>query len=81
MKKLILAVMLVVLTVCLCACNKQIIDTTYRFDKAQIMLPDGTIVSGNVQSWKDFEDGEQLQIKIDGITYLVHSENVVMIND
>lgn len=81
MKKIALAVLLLVLAVSLCACNMQIVDTTFKFDRAQILLPDGTLVSGNVQSWKDFEDGEQLQIKIDGVTYLVHSENVVMISE
>jgi len=59
--------------------NKQIFDTTYRFDRAIISLPDGTIVDGEVQSWTDFEDGDQLQIKIDGVTYLVHSSDVALI--
>ena len=29
----------------------------------------------------DFEDGDQLQIRIDGKTYLVHSSNVVLISN
>ncbi len=59
--------------------NKQLFDTTYRFDRAIISLPDGTIVDGKVQSWTDFEDGDQLQIKIDGVIYLVHSSDVALI--
>jgi len=61
--------------------NRQIFDTTYRFEKAIISLPDGTVVSGKVDSWRDYEDGDQIQVKIDGTTYLVHSSNIVLIND
>ena len=49
--------------------------------RAMIRLPDGSVVDGAVESWRDFEDGDQLQIKIDGVTYLVHSTNVALIND
>ena len=59
--------------------NMQIIDTTYTFDRAIIRLPNGEIIEGQVESWADFEDGDQLQIKIDGVTYLVHSQNVALI--
>ena len=64
-----------------CGCNKQVFDTTYTFDKAIISLPNGDIIEGEVQSWKDFDDGDQIQVVIDGKTYLVHSSQVVMIND
>lgn len=60
--------------------NYQLFDTTYTYDKAIIKLPDGEVVKGKVESWKDYEDGDQLQIKIDGKTYLVHSTNCVLIN-
>lgn len=63
----------------LAGCNKQIIDTTYKFDRAIIRLADDTVISGAVQAWKDYEDGEQIQIKIDGVTYLVHASNITMI--
>ena len=58
--------------------NQQLIDTTYRFDRAIISLPNGEIIDGKVQSWKDY-DGDQLQVKINGKTYLVHSEDVALI--
>ena len=41
----------------------------------------GEVVEGKVSSWTDFEDGDQIQVKIDGKTYLVHSSNVVLISD
>jgi major membrane immunogen (membrane-anchored lipoprotein) len=63
----------------LTGCNKQVFDTTYSYDKAIISLPDGTVISGEVQSWTDFSDGDQIQVKINGKQYLVHSEDIVLI--
>ena len=59
--------------------NKQIIDLTYAYDYAIVLMPDGSVVKGKVQSWTDFEDGDQIQVKIDGKVYLTHSMNVVLI--
>ena len=77
MKK-VFAVILLLVVMCMCGCNKQIIDTTWKYDKAIIQLPDGTIVDGKVDSWKDF-DGDQIQVKIGGVSYLVHSEDIALI--
>ena len=41
----------------------------------------GEIVEGKVSSWTDFEDGDQIQVKINGKSYLVHSSNIVLISD
>lgn len=78
MKKLIL---IIVTLFALTGCNRQIIDTTFSFDKAIIRLPNGEVVEGKVQSWTDYVDGEQIQVKIDSKTYLVHAENICLINE
>lgn len=78
MKKIICALLISVSLFCFSGCNRQIIDTTYNYTKAIVSLPDGTLVSGKVDSWKDY-DGDQIQVKIDGVTYLVHSVNAVLI--
>ena len=80
MKKKLLLVAVIGLLVSGCG-NRQILDTTYTFDNAIILLPDGEIVEGKVESWIDFEDGDQIQVKISGKTYLVHSENAVLIKN
>ena len=80
-KKVMVAIMLVATVVGLTACNQQIFDTTYTYDRAIISLPNGEIVEGKVTSWTDFEDGDQIQVKIDGKTYLVHSVNIVLISE
>ena len=80
MKKKLLA-LAVICTLLLTGCNYQMVDTTYKYDRAIISLPNGEVIEGTVDSWMDFEDGDQLQIKIDGKTYLVHSSNVVLISE
>lgn len=83
MKKMItilLALVLVAGMMILAGCNKQMVDLTYSYEYAIIGLPNGEVVEGKVSSWTDFEDGDQIQVKIDGKTYLVHSSNVVLIS-
>ena len=80
MKKLFAMFMAVILVCSMSGCNKQLIDTTYYFDKAIVYMPNGEIVEGKVNSWKDY-DGDQIQVKINGKTYLVHSSNVVLISE
>ena len=60
-------------------CNKDLIDTVYSYDYAIIELPNGQVISGNVTSWRDYDDGDQLQITINGTTYLVDSSRCVLI--
>lgn len=82
MKKKIYALIAIciICTICFTGCgNKDIWDTVYTFDYAYISMPDGSVIEGQVDSWRDYEDGDQLQIKIDGITYLVHSTNVTLL--
>ena len=83
MKKIIallLAVIALLSALILSGCNKQMVDLTYSYEYAIIGLPNGEVVEGKVSSWTDYEDGDQLQVKIDGKTYLVHSSNVVLIS-
>lgn len=80
-KRLIAMVAALVLCFALTGCNKQVVDTTFSFDRAIISLPNGEVITGKVQSWKDYEDGDQIQVKIHGVTYLVHSSNAALISD
>ena len=82
MKKILCVCALMVgMVVSMCGCNKQIIDLNYKFNYAYIQLQDGTVIQGEVDSWTDYEDGDQLQIKMGGKTYLVHSMNCTLIYD
>lgn len=77
---IILLLLTILVTTTSCG-NRQVFDTTYTFNKAIIGMPDGSVIEGKVQSWKDYEDGDQIQVKIDGKTYLVHSSNIVLIKE
>lgn len=61
------------------ACNKNVFDFTYNYDYAYIKLQNGEVIEGHVSSWADYEDGDQLQITIDGVTYLVHASNCTLV--
>ena len=80
-KKLIVVTVLCAMLFILTGCNKDMFDTVYGYDRAIIKLPNGDIVEGKVTSWTDYEDGDQIQVKIDGKTYLVHSMNVTLISE
>ena len=41
---------------------------------------DGSVVEGEVESWRDYDDGDQLQVTINGVTYLTHASNVVLMD-
>lgn len=86
MKKTVISILSVVLVLVVSAallagCNKQMMDLTYSYNRAILSLPNGEVVEGKVSSWTDFEDGDQIQVKIEGKTYLVHSSNIVLISD
>lgn len=51
---LVVAMMLMFLT----GCNRQVIDTTFSYDNAILALPDGSVISGKIESWKDYDDGD-----------------------
>ena len=78
---LLLAVIVILGAMVLAGCNKQMVDLTYSYEYAIIGLPNGEVVEGKVSSWTDFEEGDQIQVKINGKTYLVHSSNVVLISN
>lgn len=81
MKKVLAILITLLMVATMSGCNKQIFDMTYSFDKAIISLPNGEIIEGRIDSWTDYEDGDQIQVKINGVTYLVHSADIVLIKE
>mgnify|MGYP007066974737 FL=1 len=81
MKKILIGVLLTGIMF-LSSCNgynKELFDTIYKYDTAILSLPDGRVINGMVESWTDYDDGDQIQVKINGDTYLVHASNIVLI--
>lgn len=84
MKKLfaLILTIIIIMVIAMTGCgNRQVFDTTYTFERAIVSLPNGEVIEGKVTSWKDYDDGDQIQVKIDGKTYLVHSSNIVLISE
>lgn len=77
---LLLIMAVVVLVLMATACNYQVVDLQYSFDYAYIKLPNGDIIEGHVDNWRDYEDGEQIQVTIGGVTYLTNSYNCTLVS-
>lgn len=81
-KKLIATVLALGMVISMSGCgNRQMIDLTYNYKYAVISLPNGDIVEGAVESWRDYDDGDQLQITVDGVTYFLHAANVALMTE
>lgn len=86
MKKIVV-LFIVILTIGLILCGCQIgnrrigIDMTQTFKWAIIQLGNGELIEGPVSSWRDFEEGDEVQITINGVTYLTHYSNVILATD
>jgi hypothetical protein len=81
MKKTIAAAIVTagVLTICLVGCNRELFDTTWKYDTAVTRWPDGSIKTIKIKSWRDYE-GEQIQVTgSDGNVYLLSSFNTVLL--
>lgn len=61
--------------------NMTMLDTTYSFEHVEIRMPCGEIIEGKCTAWKDWENGDMVQVTVDGKTYLTHSTNVVLISE
>lgn len=77
--KILTAIFAVLISFSMWGCNKAQIDTVLKYDYAYISLPSGEVIEGAVENWLDFEDGDQIQVKVNGKTYLTHITNVVLV--
>lgn len=82
MKRIIAALLIVAaLMFTICACNYQMVDLVYQYDYA-IISCGGSTMKIPIQSWRDYEDSEQIQITAtDGTTYLVSSMNCILVKE
>ena len=80
-KRIVIAIVTLLTVVSLTACNRQMIDTTYSYNYAYIYLQNGDVIEGEISSWRDYDNSDQLQIKmkVSGDVYLVHSCNCTLI--
>lgn len=83
MKKTLILVCIITLLcslLCVCGCNRTILDTAYSFTEAIIFRADGEQRVA-IKSWCDYENSDMIQITLeDGTVYLTHSSNVILIS-
>ena len=61
--------------------NQSWFDTVWNFNYVQIAMPDGSVVAGECQQWKDYGDSDVVQVKINNKVYLTHYMNVVLVSE
>ena len=83
MKKVILIALLLITVLMMTGCslgNRQIgLDFKQSFDEAIIILHNGEIIEGKVDSWRDFDESDVVQVTVEGVTYLTHYSNVILL--
>lgn len=72
-------VFIAIMLLCMTGCNKQVFDFKYTFDKAYCNY-NGDKFELDIDQWKDF-DGEQIQIKSDGKTYLISANQCYLVEE
>lgn len=78
MKKLAIILFIISTAIIMTECNKQIVDLTYNYTYGYVELPNGECVEGEISTWKDYDDGDQIQVVINGITYFTDTTRVVL---
>lgn len=58
--------------------DELLVDVTYNYTYGYVELPNGECVEGTVDSWTDYDDSNQIQVKIDGVTYFTDMTRVVL---
>ena len=70
---------IIIIALCLTACNKTVFDTKYKFEKAHTRVNDGWF-DVDVEKLCDY-DREQVQlIVIDGTVMIIHSRDCILYN-
>lgn len=82
MKKFILGSLSLFILVGLGGCgNKDVFSSEYTFDTAQIRMPNGDLVEGEVDKWAHDSDNDNIRVTFkNGKSYYTSSTNVVLYN-
>lgn len=78
-KKILIITIVGILLLILTGCNYQLVDLDYQYDTI-ICNYDGNQFELEIDKWTDYE-GEQLQIKSGGKTYLFSANKCYMVGD
>lgn len=78
MKKIIAIIIMVCILSIFTACNYQVFDLNYKYTNAYVQIGNEW-VDLKIDKWRDYEDGEQIQLTLkDGTVMLVSSINCIL---
>lgn len=61
--------------------NKEMFGFRYQFDYAQVRLPDGHIVEGEISAWARENKTDSVRVTFkNGHEYFTHTSNIVLYN-
>ena len=78
-KIMVVATIIVIIALCLTACNKTVFDTKYKFEKAHIRVND-VWFDVDIYKWREFSDGQMVLVLIDGTEIMIHSRDCILYN-
>ena len=83
MKKIFILIMFIVLVffliMTLCGCNYKVVDLKYNFKKVHVCE---TGKCYRIDNWRDYENSDQVQVKIEGYgTCVFHSNQIILVED
>lgn len=79
-KRIGLIFILITMAVTLCSCgNRDHWDTVWKYDTVMVRLSDGSVIMGECQNWRDYENSDMMQVKVNDKVYLIHSTNCTLI--
>lgn len=78
-KKIVCAAVILFTSIFLCSCNRQVFDFQLEYTKVHVFE---TSRCYEITKWKDYEDGDQIQVEIKDYGFcLFHANQIVLIKD
>ena len=78
--KIIVAIsIIIIIALCLEACDNHLYDTDYTYNKAHIRVND-VWFDVDIDKWREFSDEQMVLILTDGTEIMIHSRDCILYN-
>lgn len=76
--KIIVAIaIIIIIALCLGACDNYLYDADYTYNKAHIRVND-VWFDVDIYKWREFSDGQMVLVLIDGTEIMIHSRDCIL---
>ena len=76
-KIIVVIAIIIIIAVCLTACDNNSYDTNYTYNKAHIRVND-VWFDVDVEKWREFSDEQMVLILIDGTEIMIQSKDYIL---